>query len=119
MLGEPPRLRPYGFRLEGMAVEYDEYEWGGETLGEPMADTGAECDMLLFGGGIMVAMAEPCSKAPFCTACWTACWVLLLLLELGLLCILEWRVSSSEREKRLVQPGNWQAWGFSPVCVRI
>lgn len=28
-------------------------------------------------------------------------------------------VSSSEREKRFVQPGKVQAWGFSPVWVRM
>lgn len=38
---------------------------------------------------------------------------------LSLLCILEWRVSSSEREKRFSQPGKVQANGFSPVCVRM
>ena len=44
--------------------------------------------------------------------------VLLLLLEFGLLCILECLVNSSDRLKRFVQPGNWQLCGFSPVCVR-
>ena len=38
---------------------------------------------------------------------------------LSLLCILEWRVSSSEREKRFSHPGKVQANGFSPVCVRM
>ena len=38
---------------------------------------------------------------------------------LSLLCILEWRVSSSEREKRFSQPGKVQPNGFSPVCVRM
>lgn len=38
---------------------------------------------------------------------------------LSLLCILEWRVSSSEREKRFSHPGKAQANGFSPVCVRM
>lgn len=38
---------------------------------------------------------------------------------LSLLCILEWRVNSSEREKRFSQPGKVQANGFSPVCVRM
>ena len=38
---------------------------------------------------------------------------------LSLLCILEWRVSSSEREKRFSHPGNVQPNGFSPVCVRM
>lgn len=31
----------------------------------------------------------------------------------------EWRVSSSEREKRFSQPRKVQAKGFSPVCVRM
>jgi len=38
---------------------------------------------------------------------------------LSLLCILEWRVNSSEREKRFSHPGKAQAKGFSPVCVRM
>ena len=38
---------------------------------------------------------------------------------LSLLCILEWRVSSSEREKRFSHPEKVQANGFSPVCVRM
>ena len=85
----------------------------------------------------MCARLEPGSTRPAwtaATAAWwaAACWPLPLL-ELGLLWILEclWRelamdhrtvtgsgaylVSSSEREKRFVQPGNVQAWGFSPV----
>jgi hypothetical protein len=66
-----------------------------------MADAGADLVMLFFGGGIMVAIAEPC-----CIPCSTPCCVLLLLLELGLLCIRECRVSSSDRENRFVQPGN-------------
>lgn len=38
---------------------------------------------------------------------------------LSLLCILEWRVSSSEREKRFSHPRKVQTNGFSPVCVRM
>lgn len=38
---------------------------------------------------------------------------------LGLVWMREWRVSSSRREKRLLQPGKEQEWGFSPVWVRI
>ena len=34
-------------------------------------------------------------------------------------CILEWRVSSSEREKRFSHEGKVQTKGFSLVCVRI
>lgn len=37
----------------------------------------------------------------------------------SLLWIREWRVSSSEREKRFSQPGKAQTKGFSPVCVRM
>lgn len=44
---------------------------------------------------------------------------LLFLLELGLVWILECLVSSSDRENRLVHPGNVQTWGFSPVWVRM
>ena len=35
------------------------------------------------------------------------------------LCTLVWRLSSSERAKRRVQPGWVQAYGFSPVWVRM
>jgi len=67
----------------------------------------------------MCARLEPGSTRPAwtaATAAWwaAACWPLPLL-ELGLLWILECLVSSSEREKRFVQPGKVQAWGFSPV----
>jgi hypothetical protein len=71
-----------------------------------MADAGAEREKLWLGGGIMLAMSCCC---PFCMFGLTFCCPLLLLLELGLLWILEWRVSSSDRLKRLVQPWNWQA----------
>lgn len=40
-------------------------------------------------------------------------------LRFGFRCILEWRVSSSERLNFLKHPGNEQLWGFSPVWVRI
>ena len=41
--------------------------------------------------------------------------VLLLRREFGFVWILECLVSSSEREKRFVHPGNVHACGFSPV----
>lgn len=85
-------------------------------------DPGAEREMGFEGGGIMWEIWALSSMPALATA-WAAATAaaccLLPLLELGLLCILEWRVSSSEREKRFVQPGNWQAWGFSPVWVRM
>jgi len=37
----------------------------------------------------------------------------------SLLCIREWRVSSSDLEKRFSQEGKVHGKGFSPVCVRI
>lgn len=37
----------------------------------------------------------------------------------GLVWMRKWRVSSSERLKRLTQPWKVQAWGFSPVWVRM
>lgn len=46
-------------------------------------------------------------------------WICLLLLEFGLLWILECRVSSSDRLNFLLQPGKEHSWGFSPVWVRI
>lgn len=39
--------------------------------------------------------------------------------EASLLCMREWRVSSSEREKRFSQPEKVQTKGFSPVWVRM
>ena len=48
-----------------------------------------------------------------------ACCDLLLRREFGLEWMREWRVSSSERLKRLEQPWNEQACGFSPVWVRM
>lgn len=41
----------------------------------------------------------------------------LFFLTVGLVCILRWRVNSSEREKRFGHPSNVQRCGFSPVCV--
>ena len=70
------------------------------------------------GGGIMCAMDDPVSIIPALAAAAAAC-CLFPLRELGLLCILECLVSSSDRLKRFEQPGKAQACGFSPVCVRI
>lgn len=72
------------------------------------------------GGGIMCAMpfGSIIPAAAAAAAAAAAC-CLLPRRELGLLCILECRVSSSERLKRLEHPGKVQAWGFSPVCVRM
>lgn len=61
-----------------------------------------------------------------CTGVWT-CWVVVLfafraaLFELlaGFVWILTCLVSSSDLENLFSQPGNVQAWGFSPVCVRM
>ena len=41
-----------------MLLEYWEYECGGETFGEPTVDVGAECDMVLLGGGIIDASGD-------------------------------------------------------------
>lgn len=46
-------------------------------------------------------------------------WDLAPRFEFTLLCILECRVSSSDRENFLLHPGKVQAWGFSPVWVRM
>ena len=54
-LGLPPLLRPCGFNVDGVLLEYGENELGGETLGEPTLDVGAECEMIGFGGGIIGA----------------------------------------------------------------
>ena len=35
------------------------------------------------------------------------------------MCMREWRVSSSEREKRFSQAAKVHTKGFSPVCVRM
>jgi len=43
----------------------------------------------------------------------------LLRREFGLVWMRECLVSSSDREKRLLQPGNEHECGFSPVCVRM
>lgn len=96
-----------------------EKEWGGETLGEARLELGAEREMVLFGGGIMWAMVLG-SIIPAAAAWATAAaFCLLPLRELGLLWMRECLVSSSERLKRLEQPGKVQAWGFSPVWVRM
>lgn len=81
-------------------------------MGDDRAVGGAERIILGPGGGI----TSGCILWIMVACCG---WPLLPLREFGLLCILEWRVSSSERENRLLQPGNWQACGFSPVWVRM
>ena len=78
-----------------------------------MLELGAEREMGFDGGGIMCAMPGPGSMTAAAAAAATCC--LLPLLELGLLCILVCRVSSSERLKRFEHPGNVHACGFSPV----
>ena len=72
-------------------------------MGEARAEVGAErmARGAGGGGGSMSAWICWCARLPR--------------FELALLCILEWRVSSSERENFLLQPGKVQAWGFSPV----
>lgn len=96
-----------------------EKECGGETLGEPMLELGAEREMDLAGGGIMWAMELGSIMPAAAAAAAAAACCLLPLRELGLLCIRECLVSSSERLKRFEHPGKVQAWGFSPVCVRM
>lgn len=88
-------------------------------MGDPRLELGAEREMGFEGGGIMCAIPGD-SIMPAATAAAVAAWCCLLpRRELGLLCIREWRVSSSERLKRFEHPGKVQAWGFSPVWVRI
>ena len=71
------------------------------------------------------AVADECSSGWAVRPAWAAaraaavCCDLLLRREFGLGWMREWRVSSSERLKRLVQPWKEQACGFSPVWVRI
>lgn len=48
-------------------------------------------------------------------SCFSRCFLPLA----GLVWMRMWRVSSSERLNRFSQPGCVQAWGFSPVCVRM
>lgn len=105
-----PRLWLYGLRFEEWAKLYG-LKCGGDTLGDDMAVGGAERIALGAGGGGIISGCKPCIKLGCCG------WPLLPRLELGLLCILECRVSSSDRENFLLHPGNWQACGFSPVCV--
>ena len=80
-----------------------ELKCGGDTLGDDMAVGGAERIALGAGGGGIISGCKLCIK-PGC--CWRP---LLPRLEFGLLCILEWRVSSSDLENFLLHPGNWQA----------
>ena len=101
------RLSPAG------ADAHEPHSFEGEKLGEPALDVGADLDTISMGGGIMAvecwALMDDPSKGT----------LLLFLLEFGLLCMRECLVNSSDRLKRLVQPGNWQMCGFSPVWVRI
>jgi hypothetical protein len=77
--------------------------------------------LVIAGGGIIMDPVALTSAPALPSGPGTAVigWALFLLRELGLLWILEWRVNSSERLNRLVQAGYWQAWGFSPVWVRM
>lgn len=85
-----------------------------------MFELGAEREIGFDGGGIMCPIGAPWSMMPAAAAAAAAAACCLLpRLELGLLCILECLVSSSDLLKRFEHPGNVQAWGFSPVCVRI
>ena len=101
------------------------YECGGDTFGDPTFEDGADLDagMCRDGGGggskAMESSARSSRAAAAAQAAAMACWARLLRLEFGLLWILECRVSSSDRLKRLEQPGKWQACGFSPVWVRM
>lgn len=82
----------------------------GETLGESKIEVDADLNMVLFGGSIVVAIALPSAKPLFCTAGKRArCCIFLFFFDLGLLCILECCVSSSDRENLFAQPGNSQA----------
>ena len=76
-------------------------------MGEPSWELGAERERVLFGGGIMWAMLG--SMMPAATAAAAAACCLLPRRELGLLCIRECLVSSSERLKRFEHPGKVQA----------
>jgi hypothetical protein len=78
-----------------------------------MAVVGAERIVLGAGGGGIISGCMLCIMAGSCGC------PLFPRLELGLLCILECRVNSSDRENFLLHPGNWHACGFSPVCVLI
>ena len=122
-----PRVdRPRNPMGGGGACEYGTYELGGETSGDPTYDAGADLEMASgSGGGIIIIEEAPVAAvdgwstgmAGLATTVAGSC-DLWFLLELGLLWIRECRVSSSDRLKRLVHPGKWQACGFSPVCVR-
>lgn len=86
-----------------------EKECGGETLGDPILELGAEREIGFEGGGIMCVIEGSCPMRPAATAAAVATCCLLPLLELGLLCIRECLVSSSDRLKRFEHPGNEQA----------
>jgi hypothetical protein len=72
-------------------------------------EDGLDLVMPVLGGGIIWA-CEVTEAAPSCRPAAAAAaatwWALLFFRELGLLCIRECLVNSSERLKRFVQPGN-------------
>lgn len=115
--------RVYDDRFDGMDDACWAKECGGETFGDAIVDVGADRMPPFTGGGISICACWENWFGPSCKPAMVAaaatCWALLLRLELGLLCIRECLVSSSDRLNRLLQPGNWHACGFSPVCVRI
>jgi hypothetical protein len=88
-----------------------EKEWGGDTFGDPMLELGAEREMGFDGGGIMWPMDafEWSSMPAAAAAAAAAACCLLPRRELGLLCIRECLVSSSDRLKRFEHPGKVQA----------
>jgi len=88
-----------------------ENEWGGETLGDPRLELGADREIGFDGGGIMCAREDPGSIIPAAAAAAAAAAACCLLprLEFKLLCILEWRVSSSERLNLFEHPEKVQA----------
>ena len=84
-----------------------------------MLELGAEREITLFDGGGIIWAIVLGSIIPAATAAAAAACCLLPLRELGLLWMRECLVSSSERLKRFEHPGKVQAWGFSPVWVRM
>ena len=92
-----------------------EKECGGDTLGEPMLERGAEREIGFDGGGIMCPIEAPWWSMRPGTADEEAPCCLLPRLEFGLLCRRGCLVSSSERLKRFERAGKVQACGFSPV----
>src|SRR6201996_7906893 len=95
------------------------YWWGGDTLGEPRFEFGAE-RMLRGGGIIWWSCGLGRGTESWCRICLAAlvAWPRERR-ELGLLWMRRWGVSPSEGLKRFEHPGWVQAWGFSPVWVRM